>query len=914
MSTTLYNPANKRKDQLIKEFVVRTKVFDSIMKDIISSKYRYPEQHYLIVGQRGSGKTTLLHRIKYAIEDNQDTSKIIPLSLGEEQYGISELTNLWERVSEILEDYYGFKKLSKKIDKALEEPNHEEECFKTLITALNEHDKYLLLFIDNFGDLLKKFTDLEIKRFREILMTCKHLRLIAASPVVLEEVLDYQKPLFEFFKTISLKGLTNKEIKKLLLKLAELNNSTSKIKKILANDPERIEVLRLLTGGIARTIVLLYNIFLDNINGNSIKDLQLTLDAVTPLYKHRMDDLPKNQQKIVDAVAKSWDATSVKDIVKRTRIESKIISAQLRTLEKNQVIEKISTTKKNHLYQIKERFFNIWYLMRYGRKYDRKRVIWLVRFLESWCSKEELENRISSHIDFLQTGEYDQEAASLLGEAYLACKSITVDLKKELLNNSLQFLPKELTQGMNITNSDLFKTAFEYYKNKEYDKAIKYALEIEGNRAFEFLTENYYRLGDFENALKYADKILETSDEGEDFGVRGAILHKMERLDEAIDSLQNAISRGFEKVYAELGVIYVKKEQFDLAEKTLKEGIKTESAKSSSSHQLAHLYEIKNMKSEAIDLFKNAIELGNSKANLCLARLFDKNDDFENASYYFKQGLEEYPDESNIGLAILYFENDKSAEGERHLLNLKNSENSRTQYAAGRIYQKYTDSIKKAIQHYKKAVNLGYSKGYIKLALAYAINGDFKNAEKSFLMAYEKNQDYSALIYLADYYRDNNKSKEKALAYVEDAEKNIKFNNKEKTIFATTLLWNNQLEKSVKVISNVIKEFVQLIDQIEIKDSTDKNFDMNDYEGIDLDFGFLIDYFIELISSKFYHVALELLKKYELIDVLKPVYFTLMHFMKEEFPSEHLKMGSEIKEVVEQIIKDVNELRISREE
>ena len=42
---------------------------------------------------------------------------------------------------------------------------------------------------------------------------------------------------------------------------------------------------------------------------------------------------------------------------------------------------------------VKERFFNIWYLMRYGRKKNKSQVLCLVRFLDEWCSKDELEDR-----------------------------------------------------------------------------------------------------------------------------------------------------------------------------------------------------------------------------------------------------------------------------------------------------------------------------------------------------------------------------------------------------------------------------------------------------------------------------------------------------------------------------------------
>ena len=45
--------------------------------------------------------------------------------------------------------------------------------------------------------------------------------------------------------------------------------------------------------------------------------------------------------------------------------------------------------------------------------------------------------------------------------------------------------------------------------------------------------------------------------------------------------------------------------------------------------------------------------------------------------------------------------------------------------------------------------------------------------------------------------------------------------------------------------------------------------------------------------------------KSELNEILKPIYFTLMSYMKEEFPDEYLKMGDEVKEIVEEIVEDI---------
>ena len=81
----IYNPAAQPKQWLIEHFVVRTKVFEKIFKDIQTGKMKYPEQHYLIQGQRGMGKTTLLLRLKYEIENTSElNSWLIPIFCNEE--------------------------------------------------------------------------------------------------------------------------------------------------------------------------------------------------------------------------------------------------------------------------------------------------------------------------------------------------------------------------------------------------------------------------------------------------------------------------------------------------------------------------------------------------------------------------------------------------------------------------------------------------------------------------------------------------------------------------------------------------------------------------------------------------------------------------------------------------------------
>jgi len=506
MSTLLYNPDRKDRQELIDEFVIRTETFNKIFRDLETGPMNYPEQHYLIIGQRGSGKTTLLTRLRYAVEDSAIlNSWLIPISFSEEQYNISELANLWEGIAAELEDYHGFSGITEAMDARSTQSDFEPLALDILLGELDKRSKKVVLFIDNIGDLLKKFGDLEVRRLREVLQTKAQIRLIAGSAVVLESVLDYQQPLFEFFKTIQLKGLTNEESRTLLRKLATLHGETGKIENIIEKSPARIETLRQLSGGIPRTIVLLFNVFVDNEHGNAVSDLEKILDAVTPLYKHRMDDLPPQQQKIVDAVARNWDATSVRDLKERLRLESKVISAQLRQLEKNMVIEKRPTNTKNHLYLLRERFFNIWYLMRHGRKQDRQRVIWLVKFLEMWCDSNEIEERIDRYIQQVEAGKLNKQSLEFFGEVYSHFQKISPSIKLRFR----QTVPGYVSNFIEFDEKEFISLASDFLSNKQWSSLAELTLTLDSNcneakRTLFELLENEQDLSSLDEIIRRA--------------------------------------------------------------------------------------------------------------------------------------------------------------------------------------------------------------------------------------------------------------------------------------------------------------------------------------------------------------------------------------------------------------------------
>lgn len=495
-SVLLYNTQNIDGELLKLGFSIRKKEYQRIWKDIKAGTMERPETHYLIQGVRGAGKTTLLSRLAYEVTEDTDLNNwLIPILLNEEEYGILSLFTFWLRLAEKLADYNA-EKYTSLYQQLLDLKSDDSSVAWELIRYyLDENGQKIIVFVDNLGELFQDFDDIEQAQLREALSLHPQIRLIGGSSQLLEAHYDGNAPFYQFFKLINLKSISEEEMHELLRSLAKQagEEAVATIEDIITNHPERIEAVRRLTDGVPRTIVLLFQIIMEGAKESSYAYLEETIDKTTPLYKHRMDDLPRQQKAIVHAIAMNWDAMSTKEIAEQTRLPSKTVSAQLVKLQKQWIIDKVETDTKNHLYLIKERFFNIWYLMRYGNEKDRRRVLWLTRFLESWYDRNELNFKLVE-----------------IAMPYLNKKKDVRSKKfEELFINALlasDSVDESLKYGVNTYLKPFYKNLI---KNKEYeyffDNINKCLEEIE--------------LKNYPYAKSYLKKALDL-----DIGVSGSLL------------------------------------------------------------------------------------------------------------------------------------------------------------------------------------------------------------------------------------------------------------------------------------------------------------------------------------------------------------------------------------------------------
>jgi len=443
----LYRPQHKDRNELINDFVIRNSIYDRILHGIATQKISDPAQHVLIEGKRGMGKTTLMLRLSYEIQNDKKLSKrFVPCKFNEEEYGIANLATMWERVAEHLEDDKRFEGILDLFDE-IEGSNDEEKFISEITKWLEEKKVIAVVFIDNFFQIIEKFNDREQQRLREVLIKTPNLKIIAGSARFLEKNAgDYSSPFFEFFKREKLNKLNKKETKQLLVHLAKKHKADNVIDTI-KNEPQRIDNIRILCGGVPRTLITFFEVLMDDANGSSMDDLKLVMDRTNELYLQRMNSLSKKEQPIINAMALHWEAITTGELAEKIGEKSGTLSAILNKLTKQQIIEKVKTDTKNHLWRIEERFFNIWYLLTQApRRYQRK-VKWLTAFIEVLYCEKDFKKRLAIHFDKLEDGKLNLEYASTMTNALSQSKLISMEAREYLIERT-----KEFFSGLSVTN------------------------------------------------------------------------------------------------------------------------------------------------------------------------------------------------------------------------------------------------------------------------------------------------------------------------------------------------------------------------------------------------------------------------------------------------------------------------------
>jgi tetratricopeptide (TPR) repeat protein len=666
----LYNPQLQSDETVEKLFVVRRKQFELLLNKLLQEKENSIPQHHLFIGQRGMGKTTLLKRMEVELHKKQYRQKFIPLLYREEQYNIKDLAEFWLNTLDALADSlqseeYPTEKVAD-IDKTIEKLSKKspkiisEEAHTYLMDICSDLQRRPVLLIDNIDLIFSRLDNYKENKteqwaLRKLLSENGAPIIISGGVTLTDNINNYDKPFYDFFQIQQLYKLNYDEFTELLLNLATVTNSDKTVFDSIQKNRSRQESLLKLTGGSPRLAVMLFEQIAKGFSSNINDDLEILADKITPLYKARFEELPPQQQIILDAIALNWDAIPLNRLSTVTRMQNNQLSPQLKRLVDDGWIETTPAYKsKGNAYFISERFFNIYYLIRNSSRRHKDKVYCLSKFLECFYGKEDLD-KISNEL--LKQGIYSFEQMRL-HLALSKVKTLTLSQRKKMQDKTFEtFLNNEkLCKEFDFSEEYFLEKGKSNYKLKLFDDAIScFNRVIDTNKnekcAWCLKIKSLYELTKYEDALINSDEFTKIEpNEICAWTIKGNLLLDLSRFEEAIDCFNRVIELELKdsSAWYNKGYALIELKRFEEAIDCLDRAIELEPKNSSAWNSRGYaLKELKRFE-EVIDCLDKVIGLEpkNSSAWYNKGCILIEQKRFEKAIDCFDRAIELEPKDS----------------------------------------------------------------------------------------------------------------------------------------------------------------------------------------------------------------------------------------------------------------------------
>jgi len=753
----LYQNANSDYESVKKNFIIRKNEYSNIIEAIANKGDKDPRQHELILGRRGSGKSTLLKRIEIEIKENDKlNNRFIAINLAEEQAGIYRLFDLWEQVLYELQSVFEIEIKPKNYAEFNSDKEYTQYLYGIIHQLTTENRKKIVLLLDNFDRIVENFTD-DGHLLRETLINHNDVQIIAGSTRMDEHFWRYDMPFYEFFRRHRLEALSREEMHILLEHWSE-SLQIDALKNFIKANKGKLENVRLLTDGLPRTLQFFIQMVLQKQEVSSYDYLKKLMDNVTPLYQERLNSLTPPLKKTIYELAFIWEAATTKQLVGATKMESKLVSANLKTLVDKGIVDKLATTTKNHLYRLSERFFNLWIIITQGNPEQKRKAKWLSIFLENWYDAKEFEQLYRDHLSHIQQKDLPWDKVLLHTKGLSQSRYITTEQRDVLLEATEAYLPKNMENPyIHLPGKfrDIFKKILQYIDKKQYEQAISKTNEIENEQdgvKFYILGYIYNEKGE---TIKAIEQYKKAADKGYVKAMNNlALLYKtQEKWDLAEKYYLHAVDKGDVNAMYNLAILYKTQEKWDLAETYYL--LAVDKGVVEAMNNLALLYETQEKWDLAEKYYLLAVDKGYVEAMFNLALLYETQEKWDLVEKYYLLAVDKGEVKAMNNLAFLYETQEKWDLAEKYYLLAVDKGDVEAMFNLANLYisQEKWDLAEK---YYLLAVDKGHVKTMFNLALLYKTQEKWDLAEKYYLLAVDKG-DVKAMNNLALLYETQEK-------------------------------------------------------------------------------------------------------------------------------------------------------------
>ncbi len=436
-----YNPAFLSDEELIESFVVRHTDLDLII-NTISENVTESNQHVLVIGSRGSGKTTLVRRVAAEMHNNKVLKKRwYPLIFAEESYEIVSAGEFWLEAlfhigQQTKNDHW--KQTYEELKNESNEKILRERALAQLMDFADNQGKRILLIVENLNMLLQKqMSDDDAWALRHTLLNESRIMFLATATPLFEQIENSGYPMFELFKVHELKPLDNDDCRAVWTMITGIEPPYN-----------RIRPLQILTGGSPRFLTIISKFGAKLSLKELMDELIHLVDDHTEYFKSQLDNLPAIERKVFLALADLWDPVMAKDISMATRLTVNKTSSLLNRLIKRRLVNVYVEEKKSKWYQVSERIYNIYYLMRrHGASTNRVKAV--VKFMISFYGHDDL-----VHVTQLIAEEACRLSPELCEDHYLVYETILKSVPTQTLREKIvASTPRSFFESPNIPSS-----------------------------------------------------------------------------------------------------------------------------------------------------------------------------------------------------------------------------------------------------------------------------------------------------------------------------------------------------------------------------------------------------------------------------------------------------------------------------
>jgi tetratricopeptide (TPR) repeat protein len=581
-----HNPGILGDEELIRSFVVRKESLDLVLEALRENKASPGAiRHMLIVGPRGSGKTMLVRRVAAEIRINPEyESAWFPVVFGEESYPVGTAGEFWLEALFHLSDQNEETKWKATIEELRAESNEtrlRERALAQLLDFADARQRRLLLVVENLNMLAAEQMNPEAAwDLRHTLANEPRVMLLGTATSRFDEITNSDRAWFEMFSIHDLRPVSAAECSVLWQSVAGAP---------LESGPLR--AVRILTGGNPRLLAVLASFAAKRSFRELMEQLVQLIDDHTEYFKSHLDALPPKERKVFVALLEHWDPVGAAELARISRLRVNETSTMLGRLVGRGAVEVAEQKGRRRLYQVAERLYNIYYLMR-RRGHPAGRVQAAVSFMVMFYEGEELTARI---------GELAREACGLpAGERqdhYLAYAEI-VRRDRRMAQRIIERTPPEF-----FDEAPEFVTRLTAWIHPEAQPRLASPLQ-----------EAYAlrRAGQFKEAEdKCREAIAQNHDDAGAWAELGLTLEELGRHEEAEQAFRKAVETDSKNSWNwdGLGAALADLSRYDEAERAFRKAIELNAKESWHWNGLGHVLLNLDRHEEAEQSFHKAIEL-----------------------------------------------------------------------------------------------------------------------------------------------------------------------------------------------------------------------------------------------------------------------------------------------------------------